>query len=311
VATVLVETGTLRVGDAFVVGQHSGRVRAMFDERDQRVEEAGPVQARPRPRIRRPADVGDRFVVMEEEREAREVAAKRTADPPRADDAQEEARLARRHLPPDGARRARHLNLILKADVAGSVEALADSLLKLSTDEVAVEIIHSGVGAINESDVMLAAASDAIIFGFQVRPMAGVRQVAEREEIDIRLYSVIYDAIEDVRDAPRGAPRAGGEGEDARDGRGARDLPRPARGHHRRAATSSRAGSTGTTASASSGTASSSTNGTLGSLRRFKEDVREVRAGTSAGCLIHNFNDIKVGDQIEAYEVYEERRTLA
>lgn len=309
VATVLVETGTLRVGDVFVAGPHSGRVRAMFDERDQRVEEAGPSRPVRVLGFSGSPDMGDRFVVMEEDRDAKEIASKRQQI------FREQLMRKRKHVSLDDISRRMALGelgvlrLILKADVAGSLEALADSLLKLSTDEVVVEIIHSGVGAINESDVMLAAASDAIIFGFQVRPMAGVRQVAEREEIDIRMYSVIYDAIEDVRDALEGLlqpvekektlgmvevretyriPRVGTiAGSYVLSGRIARnDKVRLIR----------------------DGVVIY--NGTLASLKRFKDDVREVQSGYECGLSIHNFNDIKVGDQVEAFEVYEERRTL-
>jgi translation initiation factor IF-2 len=310
VSTVLVETGTLSVGDVFVAGRHSGRVRAMFDERDSRVETAGPSRPVRVLGFAGAPEVGDRFVVLDEERDARDIASKRQQI------LREQTMRKKKHVSLDDISRRMALgelatlNLILKADVAGSVEAIADSLLKLSTDEVAVDIIHSGVGAINESDVMLAAASDAIIFGFQVRPMAGVRQVAEREEIDIRLYSVIYDAIEDVRDALEGllepeekektlgmvevretfrVPRAGTiAGSYVLSGRIHRnDRVRLVRD--------------GVVVY----------EGTLASLKRFKDDVREVQSGYECGLSIHNFNDIKVGDQLEAYEVYEERRKLA
>lgn len=309
VATVLVETGTLEVGDVFVAGQHSGRVRAMFDERDQRVDEAGPSQPVRVLGFAGPPDMGDRFVVLEEDRDAKEIAAKRQQI------IREQMMRKRKHVSLDDISRRMALGelamlrLIIKADVAGSLEALSDSLLKLSTDEVAVEIIHSGVGAINESDVMLAAASDAIIFGFQVRPMAGVRQVAEREEIDVRLYSVIYDAIEDVRDALEGLlqPVEKEKTLGMVDIRETYRIPR-----------------VGTIAGCYvlSGRIARNDkirlirdgvviyNGTLASLKRFKDDVREVQSGYECGLSIHNFNDIKVGDQIEAFEVYEERRTL-
>lgn len=310
VATVLVENGTLEVGDVFVVGQHSGRVRAMFDERDQRVSEAGPAKPVRVLGFAGSADVGDRLVVMDEEREAREIAGKRQQI------LREQTMRKRKHVSLDDISRRMALGqlatlkLILKADVAGSLEALADSLLKLSTDEVAVEIIHSGVGAINESDVMLAAASDAIIFGFQVRPMAGVRQVAEREEIDIRLYSVIYDAIEDVRDALEGLlePEEKEKTLGMVEIRETFKIPRAGtiagcyvlsgRVHRNDKVRLIREGVV-------------VYNGTLASLKRFKDDVREVQSGYECGLSIHNFNDIKIGDQIEAYEVYEERRTLS
>src|SRR5690606_24166835 len=176
----------------------------MFDERDRRVEVAGPSTPVQILGFNGAPEVGDRFVVMADEREAREVAQKRQQIQ------REQTMRKKKHVSLDDLSRRmalgelQYLNLVIKGDVAGSVEALSDSLLKLSTDEVAVSIIHSGVGAINESDVMLAAASDAIVIGFQVRPVPGVRALAEREEIDVRLYSVIYDAIEEVRDALEG-----------------------------------------------------------------------------------------------------------
>jgi translation initiation factor IF-2 len=309
VATVLVETGTLSVGDVFVAGQQSGRVRAMFDERDRRVTEAGPSKPVRILGFAGSPVVGDRFVVMEDEREARDIAQKRLHI------MREQTMRKKKHVSLDDISRRmalgelNYLNLIIKADVAGSVEAISDSLLKISNEEVAVEIIHSGVGAITESDVMLAAASDAIIFGFQVRPMAGVRQLAEREEIDIRLYSVIYDAIEDVRDALEGLL----EPEEKEKTLGmveVRDIfrvPRvgtvagcyvlEGRIHRNDRVRLIRDGVV-------------TYNGTLASLKRFKEDVREVQSGYECGMSIHNFNDIKVGDQIEAYEVFEERRKL-
>src|SRR5690554_1351385 len=204
VATVLVQNGTLRVGDPFIAGIYSGRVRAMFDERDNRVDEVGPAQPALVIGFDGAPEVGDQFVVLNEEREAREIAQRRQQIH------REQALRQRKHVTLDeiGRRLAlgefRELNLIIKADVGGSVEALADSLLKLSTEEVALNIIHSGVGGITESDIMLASASDAVIIGFQVRPTAGARHLADREEIDVRTYSVIYDAIEDVHDALEG-----------------------------------------------------------------------------------------------------------
>ncbi|MCH8960896.1 MAG: GTP-binding protein, partial [Bacteroidetes bacterium] len=204
VATVLVQNGTLRVGDSFVAGIYSGRVRAMFDERDRRIDEVGPSEPVLVLGFGGSPNVGDQFVVLEDESEARDIAQRRQQI------YREQKMRQYKHvrLIDIGRRMAlgdfSELNLIIKADVGGSVEALSDSLLKISNEEVAVNIIHSGAGAINESDVMLASASDAVIIGFQVRPTAGARAAAEREEIDIRTYSIIYDAIEDVRDALEG-----------------------------------------------------------------------------------------------------------
>ncbi|MEL6444608.1 MAG: translation initiation factor IF-2 [Bacteroidota bacterium] len=310
VSTVLVQNGTLRTGDAYVAGTNSGRVRAMFNERDQRVEIAGPStpvlvlgwDGQP--------DVGDRFLVREDEREARDIASKRQQLQ------REQAMHQSKHVSlAELSRRMAlgqltSLNLIIKGDVGGSVEALADSLMKIQSDEVVVDIIHTGVGAISESDVMLAAASDAIILGFQVRPMANARLAAEREEIDIRTYSVIYDAIQDVRDALEGLlspeekeivlgsveiretfriPKVGTiAGCYVLDGKIRRsDRVRLVR----------------------DGVVVYT--GNIGSLKRFKDDVREVAAGYECGLNIDGFNDIKVGDQIEVFEIVEEKRQLA
>ncbi len=309
VATILVETGTMEVGDAFVAGTNSGRVRAMFNERDERVEQAGPSVPVQILGFSGAPDVGDRFIVLEDEREAREIAQKRQQIQ------REQNMRKRKHVSLDDLSRRMalgelsYLNLIIKGDVAGSVEAISDALLKISNDEVAVSIIHSGVGAITETDVMLAAASDAIIFGFQVRPMAGVRQIAEREEIDIRLYSVIYDAIEDVRDALEGLlqPEEKEKTLGMLEVRETFKIPR-----------------VGTVAGCYVLEGKINRNdkvrlvregvvvyeGVLSSLKRFKDDAREVTSGYECGLSIHNFNDVKVDDQIEAYEVFEEQRTL-
>jgi translation initiation factor IF-2 len=310
VATVLVQNGTLETGDAYVVGLTSGRVRAMFNERDQRIEAAGPSSPVQILGLSAAPEVGDKLYVLADEREAREIASRRQSLI-----RQQTLQQRRRVTLDDLSRRMAegeitNLNLVVKADVGGSVEALSDALLKLSNSEVAVDIVHSGVGAITESDVMLAAASDAIIVGFQVRPVTGVRQIAEREEIDIRLYSVIYDAIGEVRDALEGllspeqketvtatvdvrevfrAPKIGTiagsyvvEGKISRN-----DRVRLVRD--------------GVVVY----------NGQIESMRRFKEDVTSVQAGYECGLSIRNFNDIKVGDQIESYVVTEEKRTLA
>ena len=310
VATILIQTGTLKVGDIFVAGTESGRVRALFDERDNRLAEVGPARPASILGFSGSPAVGDRRVVMNEEREARDVAAKR-------DQLQRQQTMhQRRHVSLDDLSRRMalgqltHLNLVVKGDVGGSVEALSDSLLKISNDEVAVDIVHSGVGAITESDVMLAAASDAIIIGFQVRPVAGVRTIAEREEIDIRTYSVIYDAIEEVRDALEGllSPE---ETENVTGTIEVRDRFRIPK--------------VGTIAGSYVVEGKISRNdhvrlirdgvviyeGEIASLRRFKDDVKEVAAGYECGISIEGYNDIKVGDNIEGYEIIETKRTLA
>ncbi|MCH8276428.1 MAG: translation initiation factor IF-2, partial [Bacteroidetes bacterium] len=309
VATVLVQNGTLRVGDPFIAGIYSGRVRAMFDERDQRIEEAGPSMPALVIGLAGQPEVGDSFIVLADEKEARDVAQRRQQIH------REQALRQRKHITLDeiGRRLAlgdfRELHLIVKGDVGGSVEALSDSLLKLSTEEVVVNIIHKGVGAINERDVYLASASNAIIIGFQVRPVLGARQLAEREEIDIRLYSVIYHAIEEVHDALEG-------------------LLSPEKSEHILGLVEVReifkVPKVGTVAGCfvMDGKIRRSDkihliredvviyDGTLSSLKRFKDDVREVQSGFECGMGIDNFNDIKIGDQIEAYEIIEKKRKL-
>ncbi len=309
VATVLVEKGTLRVGDTFLVGVYSGRVRAMFDERDRRVEEVGPTQPALVIGLDGSPDVGDQFIVLDSEKEAKDLAQRRHQIQ------REQSLRQRKHITLDeiGRRLAlgdfQELNLIVKGDVAGSVEALSDSLMKLGTEEVVVNIIHKGIGAINESDVVLASASDAIIVGFQVRPVLGARKLAEQEEIDIRLYSVIYHAIEEVKDALEGllSPERSEKIVGVAEVRETFKVPK-----------------IGMIAGCSVQEGRINRNdkvhliregvviydGTLASLKRFKDDVREVQNGYECGIGIENFNDLKVGDQIEAYEIVETKRTL-
>ena len=309
VATVLVQTGTLEEGDAYVVGLTSGRVRAMFDERDNRVKTAGPSTPVQILGLADAPEVGDRLIVLDDEREARDIASKRLHL------IREQTLHQRRHVTlADLSRRMAlgeitNLNLVIKGDVGGSVEALSDALLKLSNDEVAVDIVHSGVGAITESDVMLAAASDAIIIGFQVRPVSGVRSIAEREEIEIKTYSVIYDAIEDVRDGLEGLLTP----EETEKVTGTIDV----REIFRAPRVGTIAGSYVVEGKVSRSDRARLVrdgvviyDGQLGSLRRFKEDVQTVSAGYECGTSIQGYNDIKVGDQIETYVVVEEKRTL-
>ena len=309
VATVLVQNGTLSVGDKFVAGIYSGSVRAMFDERDNRIESVGPARPALVLGFDGAPDVGDQFIGMDDEREAREIAQKRQQIH------REQSLRQRKHITLDeiGRRLAlgdfRELNLIVKADVGGSVEALSDALLKLSTDEVAVNIIHTGVGAITESDVMLASASDAVIIAFQVRPMASARTLAEREEIDIRPYSIIYDAIAEVRDALEGllSPEKHEKTLGMAEVRETFKVPR-----------------VGTVAGCYVIDGRINRNdsirlirdgvviyeGKLASLKRFKDDIREVQSGYECGMGMENYDDIKVGDQFEAYEIVETKRTL-
>ncbi len=309
VATVLVQNGTLRVGDAFVAGIYSGRVRAMFDERDNRIEEVGPARPAQVIGFDGAPEVGDQLIVLDDEREARAIAQKRQQIH------REQMLRQRKHITLDeiGRRLAlgefKELNLIIKADVGGSVEALSDALLKLSTEEVAVNIIHSGVGAITESDVMLASASDAVIIGFQVRPVAGAREAAEREEVEIRTYSVIYNAIEDVRDALEGllSPEESEKTIGVVEVREIFKVPKvgtvagcyvtEGRIHRNDRIRLVREGVV-------------IYDGRISSLKRFKDDVREVQSGYECGLSIENYNDIKVGDLVEAYEIVETKRKL-
>jgi translation initiation factor IF-2 len=310
VATVLVQNGTLRVGDPFVAGTVSGRVRAMFDERGRRVEAAGPSIPVLVLGFDELPEVGDQFVVVPDEKEARAIALKRQ----QIRREQQLRKLQRISLDEISRRMAigsqvKELKLIIKADVAGSVEALSDALLKLSTDEVAVQIIHSGVGPITESDVMLASASEAIIIGFQVRPTSSARQLAEREQVEIRLYSIIYQAIEEIRDALEGllSPERTERVLGVAEVREVFKIPkvgtvagcRVVEGRLRRS-DRIRLIRDGVVIY----------EGAIASLKRFKDDVREVQSGYECGVGIENFNDIKVGDQIEAFEVVEQRRKL-
>ncbi len=309
VATILVQNGTLRVGNPFIAGAYSGKVRAMFDERDHPIESVGPAEPALVLGFSGAPEVGDRFIVMEDERMVRDIAQKRQQIQ------REQVLRRRKHITLDdiGRRLAlgdfQELNLIVKADVGGSAEALTDSLLKLSTEEVQVNIIHRGVGAITETDIMLASASDAVIIGFHVRPMPGVRQLAEQEEIDIRLYSIIYDAIEDVRDALEGllSPELSEKTLGLAEVREIFRVPK-----------------VGVVAGCYVLEGKINRNdkvrlvrdgiviyeGRLGSLKRFKDDVREVVSGYECGMSIEGYNDIKVSDQIEAYEVVETKRQL-
>ena len=309
VATVLVSNGTLHVGDILLAGTNYGRVKAMLNERGQRVQEIGPSQAATVLGLNGAPQAGDAFHVMESDQEAREIANKRE-------------QLAReqglRTMKRRGLEELAHnialggvqeLNLIVKGDVDGSIEALSDSLIKLSTEEVKVNVIHKAVGAISESDVLLAVASNAIIIGFQVRPSADARRQAEKEGIEIRLYSVIYDAINEVKDGIEGmlAPE---EKEEV-----------TATAEVRETFKISKVGTiAGCMVKEGKLTRTAKVRvirdgivvytGTLGSLKRFKDDVKEVAAGYDCGMNIENYNDIKVGDVIEAYTIVQIKRTL-
>jgi translation initiation factor IF-2 len=309
VCTILVETGTLNVGDALLAGQYSGRVKAMYNERLQRVEAAGPSMPVSMLGMSGAPSAGDKFYVFEDEREARNIATKRQQLQ------REQGVRTQRHITIEeiGRRIAigefKELNLIVKGDVDGSIEALSDALQKLSTEKIQVNIIHKAVGQISESDVMLASASDAIIVGFQVRPSAGARKLAETEEIQIRLYSVIYQAIDEMREAMEGMlatrieERVVGTAE-------IRETFKISK--------------VGTIAGCFVLDGKITRNnkvrvirdgivlytGDLGQLKRFKDDVKEVGKGYECGLNIEKFNDIRVGDQIEAFEEVEVKQSL-
>ena len=308
VATVLVQKGTLRVGDAIAAGSAHGRVRAMMDDRGRRVKEAGPSQPVEILGLNDVPNAGEVFMGCESEKEARNFAdtfiaqnkvklLEETKSKMSLDDLFNQIKEGN----------LKELNIVVKADVQGSVEALKQSLLKLSNDEVVVKIIHGGVGAINESDVILASASNAIIIGFNVRPDATAKDIAEREGVDLRLYRVIYNAIEDVEAAMKGMLDP--------------VFEEKVLGHAEVRQTFKASG-VGTIAGAYIQDGIFERNcstrlirdgvvifdGPLASLKRFKDDVKEVRAGYECGFVFENYNDIKEGDQVEAYKMVEIER---
>ena len=309
VTTLLVESGTLKIGDAILAGHFSGRVKAMFNERGQKVTEAGPATPVSLLGFEGAPNAGDKFNVMDDEREARNIALKRQQLQ------REQSLRTKKHLTIEeiGRRIAlgdfKELNLIVKGDVDGSVEALTDSLQKLSTEKIQVRIIHKGVGQISESDVLLASASDAIIIGFQVRPSGPARKIAENEEIQIKLYSIIYKAIEEVKEAMEGMLSARIE-EQITGTAEIREVFKISK--------------VGTIAGCMVLDGKINRNskvriirdgiviytGELGSLKRFKDDVKEVVKGYECGLNIEKFNNIEVGDNIESFEEVEVKQTL-
>jgi len=309
VSTILVQTGTLRIGDYILAGKHSGKVKAMFDERGKDVSEAPPSTPISILGLDGAPQAGDNFNVLEDEREAKQIAAKRTQL------LREQNVRTQRHITLDeiGRRIAlgdfQELNIILKGDVDGSVEALTDSLQKLSTEEIQVNIIHKGVGAITESDVLLASASDAIVLGFNVRPMGNARAIAEKEEIDIRSYSIIYDAINDVKDAMEGMLSP----EMKEEVTGTAEI----RETYKISKVGTIAGCMVTSGKIyrNSGVRIIREGivvytGTLSSLKRFKDDVKEVAKGYDCGLQIKNYNDIKIEDVIEFFQEVAVKKTL-
>jgi translation initiation factor IF-2 len=308
-ATVLVKAGTLRIGDVMLAGSCFGHVKAMYNERGHKVDEVGPATPALILGLNGAPQAGDKFNVMESDREARDIATKR------AQLQREQGLRTQKHITLDeiGRRIAignfQELNIIVKGDVDGSVEALSDSLIKLSTPEIQLNIIHKAVGQISESDVLLAAASNAIIVGFQVRPSLSARKLAEKEEIDIRLYSIIYKVIEEIKSAMEGMlmPEVKEEIVATLE---IREIFKVTK--------------VGTVAGCyvKEGKITRNTRvrvirdgiviytGELGSLKRFKDDVKEVVGGYECGLNIHNFNDIKTGDIVEGYQETEVKKTL-
>jgi translation initiation factor IF-2 len=309
VATVLVQNGSLRVGDVLLAGQYYGHVKAMFNERNQKVIVALPAEPVIILGLDGAPQAGDKFNVMENERDARNIANKREQL------AREQGLRTTKHITLDeiGRRIAignfQELNLIVKGDVDGSIEALSDSLIKLSTQEIQVNVIHKAVGAISESDIMLATASNAIIVGFQVRPSINARKIAEKEQIDIRLYSIIYDAINEIKAAMEGmlSPEIKEEitgtaevmeaFEITKVGTIAGCIVRDGKIIRKDKVRVIRDGIVIYT-------------GTLGSLKRFKDDVKEVNKGYECGLNIDNYNNVKQGDFIEAFTLTEVAKTL-
>jgi translation initiation factor IF-2 len=309
VTTLLVESGTLRIGDAILAGHTSGRVKAMFNERGQKVNEAGPATPVSLLGFEGAPNAGDKFNVMEDEREARNIALKRQQLQ------REQSLRTKKHLTIEeiGRRIAlgdfKELNLIVKGDVDGSVEALTDSLQKLSTEKIQVRIIHKGVGQISESDVLLASASDAIIIGFQVRPSAPARKIAENEEIQIKLYSIIYKAIEEVKEAMEGMLSARIE-EQITGTAEIREVFKITKVGTIAGCMvlDGKIGRTSKVRVIRDGIVIFT--GELGSLKRFKDDVKEVVKGYECGLNIDRFNNIEVGDNVEAFEEVEVKQTL-
>jgi translation initiation factor IF-2 len=309
VCTVLVQNGTLKVGDVLLAGQYYGHVKAMFNERNQRIDKVGPAEPAIILGLDGAPQAGDKFNVMENERDARNIANKREQL------AREQGLRTQKHITLDeiGRRIAignfQELNLIVKGDVDGSIEALSDSLIKLSTEEIQVNVIHKAVGAISESDIMLATASNAIIVGFQVRPSVSARKIAEKEQIDIRLYSIIYDAINEIKAAMEGmlSPEIKEEITGTAEVMEAFDITkvgtiagcivRDGRIFRKDKIRVIRDGIVIYT-------------GTLGSLKRFKDDVKEVNKGYECGLNIDNYNNVKAGDFIEAFTLTEVAKSL-
>jgi translation initiation factor IF-2 len=306
---MIVAAGTIRVGNVILAGRYSGRVKAMYNEHGKPLKEAGPATPLSILGINGAPSAGDKFHIMEDEREARSIATKREQL------YREQGLRTQKHITLDeiGRRLAigdfQELNLIVKGDVDGSIEALADSLLKLSTDQIQVNIVHKGVGAITENDINLASASDAIIVGFQVRPSQAARKLADTEQIDIRLYSIIYKAIEEIKAAMEGmlSPEIEEKVVGSAEVREVFNITK-----------------VGTIAGCYvlEGTISRKSKmrvirdgiviftGNIKDLKRFKDDVKEVKHGYECGISLEKFNDIQPEDTLEAFEEVEVARKL-
>ena len=309
ISTLLVQSGTLNIGDYILVGQHSGKVRALYDERGHQIKSAGPSMPVSILGLDGAPQAGDKFNVFDDEKEAKSIAAKRTQL------VREQSVRTQKHITLDeiGRRIAigdfKELNIILKGDVDGSVEALSDSFQKLSSDEIVVNIIHKAVGAITESDILLASASDAIVIGFNVRPTGNARNIADKEEVDIRNYSIIYDAINDLKDAMEGllSPELKEEltgSAEIREtfkiskvGTIAGCMVMSGKINRKSKARLIRDGIIVTTTE-------------LSSLKRFQDDVKEVTKGYDCGIQLKNYNDIKIGDTLECFNELKVKKKL-
>ncbi len=315
VAKMLVQSGTLKVGDPIVAGEHAGKVKAMFNERNKRIKKAGPSTPVLVLGLSGAPQAGERFKVLDNEQETKQLANKRSQI-----NREQQQRATRRLTLDDLGRRIKlgnfqQLNLIVKGDVDGSIEALSDALLKQSIENIKINIVHRAVGQITESDVLLAAASDAIIIGFQVRPSVSARRLSEQEGVDVRLYSVIYDAIDEVRDAMEGMLESKKEKEvtgqiEVRDVFKISKVGTIAGCY----VTEGKVNRNNYISVIRDGIVvfpiKEGQQGELESLKRFKEDVKDVAAGYECGVKIKNYNDIRVGDYIETYQIIEVKQTL-
>lgn len=309
VGTVLIQEGRINQGDAFVCGLISGKVRAMFDDQGEMIQTAGPAIPAEIQGFESVPEAGDEFVIVQDEKVARRIAGERRIKHRERELAKESKVTLESFLAAKVGEEAQTLNLLLKADVQGSLEAISEAVTKLSTDEVKVVIIHGGAGAITESDILLASASNAVIIGFNIRPTAKIKEVAEQEQVDIRFYDIIYKLVDDIKAAMSGmlAPDIKEEYLGQADVLETFNVPK-----------------VGTIAGCmvSDGKLRRNANvrllrdgvvvytGKLSSLKRFKDDAREVTKGYECGAGLENFNDVKIGDIIEAYELIEEARTI-